>query len=65
VSALTNSDSHGFAEGQEVEVVKGPFTGFAGSVTHVNPRTRRLTVLVTIHGRHTPVEFAFDEVRRL
>jgi transcriptional antiterminator NusG len=61
----TDSDSYGFFEGQEVQVVEGPFVGFTGPVTRVNPRTHRLTILITIYGRQTTVDLAFDEVQKL
>jgi transcriptional antiterminator NusG len=45
--------------------VKGPFEGFTGPVTRVNPRTRRLTILITIYGRQTTLDLAFDEIQEL
>ena len=53
-----------FAEGQEVHVASGPFSGFMGIVDKVDEDRERLTVMVSIFGRLTPVELGFDQVKR-
>ncbi len=53
------------AAGDKVEVVAGPFKDFQGEVQEVSPERSRLTALLSIFGRDTPVELEFNQVRRL
>ena len=51
-----------FATGDHVRIKDGPFVDFSGVVDSVNTERRRLTVLVMVLGRSTPVELDFDQV---
>jgi transcriptional antiterminator NusG len=53
-----------FEKGENVRVIDGPFTNFAGIVDGVNPDQGKLKVLVSIFGRATPVELDFVQVER-
>ena len=53
-----------FVVGSEVEISEGPFAGFVGIVDKVDSESERLTVMVSIFGRMTPVELNFDQVKR-
>ena len=53
-----------FVEGSEVNIASGPFSGFIGIVEKVDEERSRLTVMVSIFGRLTPVELGFDQVKR-
>ena len=48
--------------GDTVKVNYGPFSGFAGTVENINTDTRKLTVMVKIFGRPTPLELDFMQV---
>lgn len=54
-----------YAVGDQVTVTDGPFTTMAAVVSDVEPTTQKLTVLVSIFGRDTPVELGFNEVEKL
>jgi len=54
-----------YAPGDQVTVTDGPFTTMAAVVSEVNPSTQKLTVLVSIFGRDTPVELGFNQVEKL
>ncbi|QDT51216.1 hypothetical protein Pan258_53000 [Symmachiella dynata] len=45
-----------FGVGDTVKIKEGPFEGFEGAIDTVDETTGRLTVLVEIFGRTTPVE---------
>ena len=51
--------------GETVKVISGPLSEFDGTISEVNPDTGKIKVLVSIFGRETPVELAFDQVSRL
>ena len=53
-----------FEIGQEVEIVDGPFSGFLGIVDRMDKNAEKLTVMVSIFGRMTPVELGFDQVKK-
>ena len=53
-----------FIEGTEVEIVDGPFSGFMGLIDRVDKETEKMSVMVSIFGRSTPVELRFDQVKR-
>lgn len=48
--------------GQTVRIIDGPFTDFNGTVKDINREKQRLTVLVTVFGRSTPVELSYNQV---
>ena len=54
-----------YAPGDQVTVTDGPFTTMAAVVSEVEPTTQKLTVLVSIFGRDTPVELGFNQVEKL
>lgn len=57
-------DKTEFAVGQEVEIQDGPFAGFVGIIDKVDEENEKLTVMVSIFGRMTPVELGFNQVKR-
>ena len=52
-----------FSIGQNVGITEGPFAEFNGTVQSVNYDLSKLTVVVSIFGRTTPIELDFDKVR--
>lgn len=57
-------DKAEFIEGQEIDIQDGPFAGFVGIVDRVDAENEKLTVMVSIFGRMTPVELGFNQVKR-
>ncbi len=53
-----------YDRGDEVRVDDGPFAGFNGVVEEVNYEKGKLSVLVSIFGRQTPVELDFVQVSK-
>ena len=54
-----------FEKGEPVKIVEGPFSNFTGTVEEINLDRNTLKVMVTIFGRHTPVELDFLGVQKL
>jgi transcription termination/antitermination protein NusG len=57
------SEETAFSVGSEVHIASGPFAGFVGIIDNVDEERDRLTVMVSIFGRLTPVELGFDQVK--
>jgi transcription termination/antitermination protein NusG len=53
-----------FSVGSEVHIVSGPFSGFVCIVERADEEREKLTVMISIFGRLTPVELGFDQVKR-
>jgi transcriptional antiterminator NusG len=53
-----------FVLGSEVDIVEGPFAGFVGIIDSVDYNSEKLTVMVSIFGRMTPVELGFHQIKR-
>ncbi|KFJ03211.1 transcription termination/antitermination protein NusG [Bifidobacterium thermacidophilum] len=54
-----------YAVGDQVTVTDGPFVTMPAVVSDVEPTTQKLTVLVSIFGRDTPVELGFGQVEKI
>lgn len=52
-----------FTQGSEVEIKEGPFAGFVGIIENIDEENEKLTVMVSIFGRMTPVELGFNQVK--
>ena len=50
--------------GSEVDIEEGPFAGFVGVVEKVDHENEKLTVMVSIFGRMTPVELGFHQIKQ-
>ncbi|MCH8993615.1 MAG: transcription termination/antitermination factor NusG [Chloroflexi bacterium] len=55
----------GFAVGENVRIVDGPFQDFVGQVDDLNLEKGKVKVLVSFFGRETPVELDFLQVEKL
>lgn len=56
-------ERHNFEVNKEVEIATGPFTGFMGIINSIDEENEKLSVMVSIFGRMTPVELGFDQVK--
>ncbi len=54
-----------FEVGEAVKIVEGPFNDFIGTVDSINEPRGKVSVLVSIFGRETPVELDFLQVTKL
>ncbi|WP_019200890.1 transcription termination/antitermination protein NusG [Tsukamurella sp. 1534] len=54
-----------FEVGESVTVMDGPFATLPASISEINAEQRKLKVLVSIFGRETPVELAFNQVEKI
>lgn len=54
-----------FANGEAVKIIDGPFADFLGSVQSIDEEKGKITVLVSIFDRETPIELDFLQVHKL
>ena len=51
-----------YGVGSHVKIVDGPLSSFAGIVEEIEPEKNRVSVMVSMFGRETPVELELDQV---
>jgi transcription termination/antitermination protein NusG len=51
--------------GESIRIVSGPFSDFEGTVTEVHADKEKLKATVSIFGRETPVELAFNQIQKI
>ncbi|HSW73987.1 MAG TPA: transcription termination/antitermination protein NusG [Candidatus Limnocylindria bacterium] len=61
---VVSAEKRDFVVGKEVDIVDGPFAGFVGIIDALDEETERLTVMVSIFGRMTPIELSFNQVKQ-
>lgn len=54
-----------FEVGDDVRIIEGSFEGFVGVVQSINLEEEKFTVLLSMLGRETPVEFEFGQAEKL
>jgi len=54
-----------FEVGETITIKEGSFAGLPGSISEINTQSGKLTVLVSLFERETPVELSFDQVTKL
>jgi transcriptional antiterminator NusG len=54
-----------FEVGESVTVMEGPFETLPATISEIIPESQKLKVLVSIFGRETPVELAFNQVAKI
>jgi transcriptional antiterminator NusG len=52
----------GFAAGERVKINEGTFENFEGEVDSIDETNGRVTVMINIFGRSTPVELEYWQV---
>jgi len=55
----------GFRPGQSVRVIDGPFIDFIGTVDEIDSDKGKVTVMLSLFGRETPVKLDFLQVEKL
>lgn len=58
------AEKHSFEIDKEVEIIDGAFSGFVGIINAIDTENEKLTVMVSIFGRMTPVDLGFNQVKR-
>ena len=54
-----------FEVGETITIKEGSFAGLPGTISEIKPESGKLTVLVSLFERETPVELSFDQVTKL
>ena len=53
-----------YVVGESVKVIDGPFNNFNGIIEDINEEKKKLTVMVKIFGRKTPLELNYMQVEK-
>jgi transcriptional antiterminator NusG len=48
--------------GESILIKDGSFAGLPGTISEIKPESGKVTVLVSLFERETPVELSFDQV---
>ena len=51
-----------FKVGESILIKDGSFAGLPGTISEIKPESGKVTVLVSLFERETPVELSFDQV---
>ncbi|RIX26414.1 transcription termination/antitermination protein NusG [Amnibacterium setariae] len=54
-----------FETGETITIKEGSFAGLPGTISEIKPESGKLTVLVSLFERETPVELSFEQVTKL
>jgi len=54
-----------FEIGETITIKEGSFAGLPGTISEIKPESGKLTVLVSLFERETPVELSFDQVTKM
>jgi transcriptional antiterminator NusG len=54
-----------FEVGETITIKEGSFAGLPGTISEIKPESGKLSVLVSLFERETPVELGFDQVTKL
>jgi len=54
-----------FEVNETITIKDGSFAGLPGTISEINPASGKLTVLVSLFERETPVELSFDQVSKM
>lgn len=54
-----------FEMSEAVKIIDGPFADFVGTISDINDEKGKVTVLVSIFGRETPVELDFLQIAKI
>ena len=63
-AAVEEFASVNFIKGETVRVIDGPFATFEGTVEEIHENTKKLSVMVKIFGRNTPLELNYAQVEK-
>ena len=54
-----------FSVNEAVKIIEGPFTNFLGTISKIDEEKGKITILVSIFDRETPVELDFLQVSKI
>jgi transcriptional antiterminator NusG len=54
-----------FIVGESVKVIDGPFNSFIGTIEEINEEKKKLTVMIKIFERKTPLELSYMQVEKV
>jgi transcriptional antiterminator NusG len=63
-AAVEEYASISFIKGETVRVIDGPFASFEGTVEEIHENSKKLSVMVKIFGRNTPLELNYSQVEK-
>jgi transcriptional antiterminator NusG len=61
---VTSAEMIDFKVGDSVTVIDGPFATLQATISEINLDSQKITGLVEIFGRETPVELGFTQIQK-
>ncbi len=64
VADVTEEEEVPYIVGETVKVIDGSFQGFSGKIEDIDEEKKKLSVMIKIFGRETPLELAYYQVEK-
>ncbi|MFO8101510.1 MAG: transcription termination/antitermination protein NusG [Dehalococcoidia bacterium] len=65
IESTTPKIKLGFAEGDNIRIIDGPFSEFIGTVDEINLEKGKVRLMVSFFGRETPIDLDLSQVERI
>jgi transcriptional antiterminator NusG len=54
-----------YQNGDEVNIINGPFSGSHGKIINIDGETNKITLMISFFGRETPLDVEFKDIEKI